>query len=147
MAEHEHEAGTRIPHSEFLQPGKVTVALVDRGDDSSWAFWQYYTEGEMYAGHIQINARHRTDRGTYSHELAHILGFDHPAGLDAVPSRSIMRGGHSTEPTPFDILHGRVLYERPAGSRSPDKDPEDFTLNALTRLSGRRGPLITVARQ
>jgi hypothetical protein len=147
MTEHEHAAGTRIPSSEFLQHGKVTVALVNRGDDVSWAFWQYYTEGEMVAGHIQINARHRTDRGTYSHELAHILGFDHPAGLGAVPSRSIMRGGHGAEPTPFDVLHGRVLYARPAGSRSPDKDPEDFTLNGSIRIHEPRGRLATVVRQ
>ena len=57
----------------------------------------------MYAGHIQINSRHRIDRGTYSHELAHVLGFDHPAGLDAVSSRSIMRRGRGPEPTPIDV--------------------------------------------
>jgi hypothetical protein len=146
MGEYEHPAGTRVKSSEFLQPGRVSVAFVDRGDDSSWAFWQYYLGGEMYAGHIQINARHRTDRGTYSHELAHTLGFDHPAGLEVVPSRSIMRGGHGPEPTPVDILHGRVLYQRPAGSRSPDKDPEDFTLNALALLDGRHDRLKTVAK-
>jgi hypothetical protein len=147
IVEHQHVPGTRVPRSEFLQAGKVSVAFVDKGDDTSWAFWRYYTEGAMHAGHIQINARHKTDRGVYSHELAHILGFDHPEGLDAVPLRSIMRRGHGAEPTPADILHGRILYERPAGSRTPDKDPEDYTLNARIRLGIPCGPLVTRARQ
>ncbi len=37
--------------------------------------------------------------------------------------------------TRHDILHGRILYTRPPGSRSPDKDPEDFDVNAL-RVQG-----------
>ena len=29
------------------------------------------------------------------------------------------------------MLHGRILYRRPPGSRTADKDPEDYVVNAL----------------
>ena len=33
--------------------------------------------------------------------------------------------------TPHDIRHGRILYRRPPGSRTADKDPANFVANAL----------------
>ncbi len=85
----------------------------------------------MIGAHINLNTRHRGLRGVYSHELAHTLGFDHPLGLDSVPLSSIMRRGHGSGPTRFDVLHGRVLYSRPANSRTPDVDPASFFLSSV----------------
>ena len=34
------------------------------------------------------------------------------------------------EPTRHDLLHGRVLYQRPPGSRTPDTDPQSYVINA-----------------
>jgi hypothetical protein len=33
--------------------------------------------------------------------------------------------------TPHDVLHGRILYRRPPGSRTADRDPESYVINAL----------------
>ena len=121
-----HPAGTHVGLAQMLVTGKVTVALVETPSRWSWAWWRYSNTRRMLAGHIQINKDHRSYRDAYSHELAHVLGFDHPDGHASVPGRSIMR---NAGPTLLDILHGRVLYRRPPGSRTPDKDPDDFSLN------------------
>jgi hypothetical protein len=137
-----HPPGTIVPRSEYIEAGKVTVALVSTADDFSWAFWRYNNAGPMIGGHININTEHRSRRGVYSHELAHTLGFDHPLGLDRVPLNSIMRKGHGDEPTHIDLLHARALYDRPADSRTPDVDPAGFLLNSL-RVEGSGGADIT----
>jgi hypothetical protein len=41
--------------------------------------------------------------------------------------------------TKQDELHGRILYRRPPGSRTADKDPESFVVNAL-RSDAESGP-------
>ena len=133
-----HPPGTIVPRSQYIEAGKVTVALVSVADNFSWAFWRYNNSGPMIGGHININTKHRSRRGVYSHELAHTLGFDHPLGLDRVPLNSIMRRGHGDEPTRFDLLHARALYDRPADSRTPDVDPLSFLLNSL-RVEGIAG--------
>jgi hypothetical protein len=80
---------------------------------------------------------HKDDRQVFSHELAHALGFTHPAGSENVPLRSIMRNAEDV--TSHDILHGRILYRRPPGIRTADKDPEGFWINAL-RAEAEAGP-------
>jgi hypothetical protein len=130
-----HEPGAVLSRSQYIEAGKVTAAFVNRDDSFSWAFWRFRDDGPMVGAHLQINSKHRGMRGVYSHELAHSLGFDHPLGLEAVPLNSIMRRGHGDDPTRFDVLHGRILYGRPANSRSPDIDPVGFTLNGL-RVEG-----------
>jgi hypothetical protein len=140
-----HAAGTVLTRSEFLQRGKVSFALVERPDDFSWAFWRYAGDGAMIAGHVHLNRKHRDSRGVYSHELAHTLGFDHPRGLDEVPLSSIMRKGHGSDPTRFDVLHGRILYLRPPDSHTPDVDPATFVLNGLRDRSGEGDAEVTAS--
>jgi Carboxypeptidase regulatory-like domain len=125
-----HPAGTVLPQSRYIEPGKVTIAYVSTRDNFSWALWRYNNSGPMIGAHIHINTRHLGRRGVYSHELAHALGFAHPLGLDSVPLNSIMRRGHGDEPTRFDVLHARILYGRPAGSRTPDVDPFTYLLGS-----------------
>jgi hypothetical protein len=138
-----HPPGSVVPRSQYVQPGKVSAAFVSTRDDFSWGFWRYNGAGSMIGGHIHLNANHRGRRGVYSHELAHTLGFDHPLGLDQVPLSSIMRRGHGEEPTRFDLLHARILYGRPANSRTPDIDPAGFLLNGLHDARVETGPEIT----
>jgi hypothetical protein len=126
-----HPPGTVLSRSQYISPGMVSVAFVSTRDNFSWTHWRYNNTGPMIGAHININTRHRGVRGVYSHELAHTLGFAHPLGVDRVPLNSIMRQGHGSEPTRFDVLHGRVLYSRPADSRTPDIDPLSFLLNSL----------------
>jgi hypothetical protein len=142
-----HPSGTSIAREGFLERGKVTFALVLRPDNFSWAYWRFASEGSMLAGHVQVNRKHKDSRGVYSHELAHTLGFGHPRGLDQVPLASIMRRGHGSDPTRFDILHGRVLYLRPPDSRTPDVDPARFVLNGLREGSSADGGEITRSAQ
>ena len=72
---------------------------------------------------------HKDERQVFSHELAHTLGFHHPAGSENVPLPSIMRTAENV--SAHDMLHGRILYRRPPGSRTADQDPETFVVNAL----------------
>ena len=77
-----------------------------------------------------------------SHEIAHTLGYHHPDGQYNVPKPSVMR---CNGPTADDELHGRVLYLRPPGSRTPDKDPDWYAANEsiATAMRGPVGGLTT----
>jgi hypothetical protein len=126
-----HEPGMVISPHDMMQAGKITLAVVRLPSRLSWTWWQDEA-GNMVSSHIQVNQHHQLARGVFSHELAHALGYDHPQGGDGVPADSIMRDGYFTQPTPTDILHGRVLYDRPPGSRTPDKDPASHSINGLS---------------
>ncbi len=125
--------GTQIRRSEAWIRDKVRFVIARLPSGSSWTTrWIYRNTSNYYSGFIVINkSTHKTERGVYSHELAHSLGYSHPLGGDRVPIPSIMRYGHGNDPYPSDVLHGSILYRRPPGSRSPDEDPEDFVLNGL----------------
>jgi hypothetical protein len=71
------------------------------------------------------------------HELGHAMGLSH------VTSRaSFMAPSNGGLPNDADIEACRVAARRPPGSRSPDVDPADFVLNALTRA-----PTIDITRR
>ncbi|MGH9324028.1 MAG: carboxypeptidase-like regulatory domain-containing protein, partial [Vicinamibacteria bacterium] len=119
------DPGSRIVRTDAWVRDQVRFVLVQLRDDSSWATtWHYRGSGSMYSGLVMINKQHKALRGVYSHELAHTLGYYHPRGGDEVPLPSIMRYGHDEAPDSNDILHGAILYRRPPGSRTPDRDPE-----------------------
>jgi hypothetical protein len=132
-----HPAGTRLTWREYFQPYTITVVMV-RGIDFSFAWLWPYESGAYYAGTMQLTKQeHKTDPAVHSHELAHALGFSHPAGYDRVPLPSIMREARAV--TAQDVLHGGILYRRPPGSRTADSDPDDFVINAL-RIPGGGAP-------
>jgi hypothetical protein len=136
-------AGTQITRSEAWVRNRVRILIARLPDDYSWTTWWYYRDTpNLYSALVVINKEHKALRGVYSHELAHTLGYDHPLGGDAVPIPSIMRYGHGPDPEPNDILHGAILYRRPAGSRTPDRDPDDFLANASRALPVGSGELI-----
>lgn len=137
--------GTRITRSEAWVRDKVRFLIARMPDGSSWTTrWIYRGTSDYYSAFIIINkSTHKAERGVYSHELAHSLGYSHPLGGDRVPIWSIMRYGHGPDPYPADILHGAILYRRPAGSRTPDQDPDDFVVNGLRQLPMGAGDLIS----
>ncbi len=124
-----HPVGTRLGYLEYFKPFTITVLLLRGGDASIGPSWPYES-GRIYSASIWIQKRyHKDEHQVFSHELAHTLGFFHPAGRENVPLPSIMRVADNV--TSHDILHGRILYRRPPGSRTADKDPEGFVVNAL----------------
>ena len=126
-----HRPGTRIPRDVQSEIGKITFALVQFPHGISWARTWRFTRGDTSRAHVQINKKHKDSRGVYSHELAHTLGYGHPFGAESVPLASIMRAGHGAGPHRNDVLHGRLVYNRPPDSRTPDNDPRGFFVNAL----------------
>jgi len=70
------------------------------------------------------------DNAIYVHEFSHAMGWipGHPQGVPAVPQASIM-GPNPVVVTDADRLHAKILYNRPAGSLSPDRDPDGFVIN------------------
>jgi len=59
------------------------------------------------------------------HELGHVLGTSH-----VISRASFMNTSNGGLPNEADKEAFRVAARRPPGSRSPDVDPTDFTLNA-----------------
>ena len=84
-------------------------------------------------GHLRFNRSHTSpsrDNSIYIHELAHGLGFlpGHRGGVSATPGPSIM-GPDPRIVTAKDRLHAEILYKRPIGSVSPDRDPAGAVIN------------------
>ncbi len=132
-----HPAGTRLTYHDYFKPFTISVLLLE-GDDTSYGPSWPYESGRLYSASIWYERRFKRDeRQVFSHELAHTLGFFHPAGHENVPLPSIMRDAVAL--TAQDELHGRILYRRPPGSRTADKDPEGFAINAL-RVEVEAGP-------
>ena len=87
----------------------------------------------LTGSHLSFNQTHSsatTNNSIYIHELSHALGFipGHTANLSLVPGPSIM-GPDPSLVTDKDRLHTKILYKRPVGSVSPDRDPVSVTIN------------------
>jgi hypothetical protein len=77
-------------------------------------------------------ARPASTRQVRVHELGHTLGTSHVTSRPSFMSPD----GTGGLPTDADMEAFRVAARRPPGSRSPDVDPADFTLN--TAVGSRR---------
>ena len=128
-------------------PGQINILLVDYpnyvpgNQFAHWTTWWWYPSGsavgQMYSAHIMMNAE-GTASCSYSHELAHSLGWSHPNGYDF----SQYDGGSIMDcdgVTARDELQGRIMYLRPEYSLTPDVDPAWFRLNTAMFRGGRGG--------
>ncbi len=136
------EVRTHVPGSIVttgdLQSGVISFAYVKSGllwpEGSGVTYGTRLVAGTndgriMVKGHVQVHDADRRDRSVVSHELAHALGYFHPGGYDAVPLPSCMKSRIWDRPTEADKLHGRILYRRPPGNRTPDSDPSGAFVN------------------
>ena len=130
-----HPVGTDIPPNDWLTAnGVVSLSYMPRGlwsdanNDGNDAFYSGERRADKPA-HIQCGWRAAADLVIVTHELAHSLGFSHPSGTPT--QESIMGdyqgGGYGISAA--DELHGRILYKRPNGSLTPDRDPSGVTIN------------------
>ena len=127
-----HAAGTIIERNACNQAKDTIIAVaVDLTDTiySGFASYCTYSNGKRYASLIHTTPGKSI--GLYRHEVAHTLGWRHPDGYSNVPLASIM-GSSSNAMTRWDKRHGKILYIRPPGNRSPDKDPAGSNVNLLT---------------
>jgi hypothetical protein len=133
-----HDPGSVVAAGQMYSPGVIVIVLVQNSRTTkSWAGWQLTGSSGIYSGRVQINTRHLNSLCIMSHEIAHTLGYHHPDGQYSGPKPSVMR---CDGPTADDRLHGRILYLRPPGSRTPDKDPDWYTANT-SMATAMRGPI------
>ena len=129
-----HPVGTAILRNDWLTANRtVSISYEPRGlwSDANNDGNDAYYSGEGGAdrpAHIKHGWRAAADIGIVTHELAHSLGFKHPAGTPTqLTIMADYQGGYGI--TAADELHGRVLYKRPRGSLTPDRDPSGVTIN------------------
>ena len=79
-----HLPGEHLTLRDYFIPGKTTIVFIKK-HDASFAWLWPYESGALYSVTIQILNKHRADAAVYSHELAHAMGFSHPAGYENVP--------------------------------------------------------------
>jgi uncharacterized protein YjdB len=125
-------AGTAYVLNACATPNRIRVAYVTAGSSnfdeaSSYAQGCAYSGGAFFGHDVHISWTQTPPMGTLRHEMAHTLGWRHPDGYDALPRDSIME--YRQEFTAWDRNVGRVAYERPTGSLSPDKDPAGSRIN------------------
>jgi hypothetical protein len=129
-----HPVGTIIRKADSWLTANGTVSLQYHPADlwsnamgdgwSAWFVWNGGEEQRSRPGHIAAGWRAAADLGVVTHELAHSLGFSHPTGT---PTQSTIMIENSISAA--DELHGRILYKRPVGSLTPDRDPSGVTIN------------------
>jgi hypothetical protein len=124
--------GSRV---RFLTGGRITIARFAglTAATSFWGYsrWQYRSDGAMTGGTIMLDRDFEKSgspfrRSLRAHELGHALGCNH------VTARvSVMNSNARTEPNDFDRSAGRLAFQRPPGNRSPDTDPDPYSVNRL----------------
>lgn len=63
------------------------------------------------------------------HEVGHAVGMFHVSGREHIMNRESWFNCRDVIPTEIERYHAALIYARPRGNRSPDRDPGDFTLS------------------
>lgn len=121
-----HPFGTSLSSDEMQPAGVVRIAVATdpTRPDFSLVSVSCAAGPGTCSGTIDVHPNDMDRRAIVLHELGHVLGWDHPLDRDRVPLPSLMGPRPEPDfPTEHDLLHGPILYSRPVGSRSPDRDP------------------------
>jgi hypothetical protein len=62
------------------------------------------------------------------HEVGHAVGMFHVAGKGNIMNGDSWFYCREVMPTPIEQYHARLIYARPRGNHSPDRDPGEFSL-------------------
>jgi hypothetical protein len=128
-----HAPGTILRRNDWgTAPGVVSIEYqttglwVDANNNGGDACFCSNDLHESGPGHIVYGTKAGLSQSIHDHEVAHSVGFNHP-GTRASTKPSIM--GNAPAISSADELHGRILYRRPNGSLTPDRDPSGVTIN------------------
>jgi len=127
-----HAPGTIVERDEWDNTGPGVVSMQYQASSSPFdADSAYFGQAgpdlsETLPAHIIYGSRVGLDQSVHEHEVGHSIGFEHP---DGVPTLSTFMRDHPYAITSADELHGGILYKRPNGSLTPDRDPAGVTIN------------------
>jgi hypothetical protein len=131
-----HAVGTRV-NLNPTGPGSITFIYANKfanaGEGGRTSGFPGSAGVAFTGGFLSFNQAHGSaslDNSIYIHEMAHSVGFipGHTANLSLVPGPSIM-GPDPVVVTAKDRLHAKILYKRPVGNMTPDRDPPGVTIN------------------
>ena len=136
-----HAPGTILEGNGCAEPGKIRVSYIGLGGSTGYNGGLSSSDNCVMTESGYIPSAHIVLGGMYGmtgilstarHEFAHAVGFYHPYGAESVPRPSVMHPSNNTtgdDVTSWDKQAAIVLYDRPVGSMSPDKDRSGNTIN------------------
>ena len=133
----EAAAGERVS---LMRDRTIVIARVE-GLTAATGFWGYSRwgitgSGEVVSGIMMLDREFDTSGSNYRrslriHELGHALGYSHVTGVE-----SVMNASARLEPNAFDRDASRLAFMRPPLNRSPDIDPDPFSVNLRAPSEG-----------
>ena len=136
FAAEEHEQASEGARVSVSRDRSVVVARYE-GLAAATGFWGYgrwgTSGGEVVRGIIMIDRAFDVSGSAFRrslriHELGHALGYNHVTVRD-----SVMNAHARNEPNTFDRDAARFAFMRPPLNRSPDIDPDPFSVNLRAR--------------
>ena len=121
----------------LLTDGRITFArcsgLSAARGSAGYGQWLFRTDDVVTGGMLCIDRDFDLSGSTFAlgvrlHELGHALGAQHVTSKDHVlmnPTISV------NDVTQWDRDAARIAFQRPAGNKTPDRDPSGFTTNSL----------------
>ena len=127
------EEATTGQRVSLMRDRTIIVARME-GLTAATGFWGYSRwgitgSGEVVSGIIMLDRAFDTSGSNYRrslriHELGHALGYNHVTAVE-----SVMNASGRLEPNAFDRDASRLAFMRPLLNRSPDIDPDPFSVN------------------
>jgi hypothetical protein len=127
-----HTLGTIVQRNDWDNTGSGIVSMQYQASSSPFdADTAYFGQdgpdlSETLPAHIIYGSRVGLQQDIHEHEVAHSIGFEHPDGTPSLPT---FMHTYPYAISSADELHGRILYKRPNGSLTPDRDPSGVTIN------------------